>query len=704
MSVPYEHHQNGNIERTNRTLLDMARTFLVHAKLPNSLWLHALKQAVFIFNRILHVDDVKTPYELSLDKTPSLDMVKVFGCRAYMHDLNYPKQFVARSTPMIHVGISDVSNGWLLWDPTTNKIERSASVKFHEDNLPSNLTKPGTLEAVLNSIQVSTLGDFSQNKEFEIQDACLSSAVSLSPFMSDAPNTYHQALRSELSVEWMKACGVEIEMMVNLRVWEEVPFSEDLEILNCWWVFALKRETFAPTPTFSSLRILLAMASRFKWPVASFNIKSAFLHSDIDYDVYIRPPPGVEVSPGCVLKLCKALYGTRQASRCWWLHLKSKLASIGFTPNLEDQSTYIYKSGQDMAFLWVHVDDGLFTTSSKTLMESLKKRLDSVLDLKWDQKLSSIVGLHVKEVDGGFTLDQLMLIDKVINMSPSNIKAQSPLPSSDLTSNPSKEMDLDYMSRIGCLLYLSMGSRPDITFSVNFLARFSMAPDSSHWAALDHLISSHLALPILASDTVPNPITMFVDANWGGKGARLVHGYLSKAWGAPVSWSSKRQTCIARSTCQAEYMALSFALKDACYISSLLSGFLLLPSPLILSDNKAAVHISKDCGTRKEHRHVNCKFHIINELLYKEKVRLEWISTHLQQADIFTKALGWRSVSDFLTQTGLRPSSHTLASIGGNVCAGCDNHTPPAIVRLSPGSHDSKCDWFNEVNLNCLIF
>jgi hypothetical protein len=368
MSVPYEHHQNGSVERTNRTLLDMARTLLIHAKLPNSLWFLALKQAAFIFNRIVHDGAEKTPFEICIGKTPSLDMVKVFGCRAYLHNIKYPKQFVPRSSALIHVGISDTSHGWLLWNPNSKKLEVGASVIFHEDDLPSQMTNSGTLNAVLNSIQAYTLGDFSQIKELEIQDACVSSAVALSPFLSDAPNTYHQALKSDFHVEWMAACDAEIDMMVQLRVWEEVPFSEDLEILNCRWVFALKRsqegvitrfkarivaqgfrqvngvnvgETFAPTPTFPSLRMLLAMASKFNWPVASFDVKSAFLHSDIDYDVYIRPPPGVNVTPGCVLKLRKALYGTKQASRCWWLHLKSRLASIGFQPNLEDQSTYI---------------------------------------------------------------------------------------------------------------------------------------------------------------------------------------------------------------------------------------------------------------------------------------------------------------------------------------------------------------------------
>lgn len=719
MAVPYEHHQNGSVERTNRSILDMARTSLLHAKLPQSLWFLALKHSVFIFNRVVHAGASKTPFELAIGKSPALNLVRVFGCRAYLHDPNHPKQFVPRSTPLIHVGVSDESHGWILWNPKTNRLQRGASVTFHEDDLPCQPANLDSLYSDLSAIRVSSLGDFTQLKEFDIQDACLSSLVSTASLMSDAPDTYHQAMRSEHRLEWTAACNAEIDMMIQLKVWEEVPEGEATEILTCRWVFALKRsqegvvtrfkarivaqgfrqvhgvnvsETFAPTPTFSSLRLLLAMASRFGWPVASFDVRSAFLHSDIDHDVYIRPPPGVSVKPGCVLKLRKALYGTRQASRCWWLHLKTCLARIGFFPNLEDQSTYTYQSPQGKAFLWIHVDDGLFTASSLALISTLKASLSSVLDLKWDDQLSSIIGLRIREVQGGFRLDQPILVNKITNFLPSAIKTRTPIQSSDLLSNPSNgSFDVEYLSRIGCLLYLAQGSRPDITFAVHFLARFSMNPDASHWAALEHLISyvrysASLSLPILAAGVLDSPVTTYVDANWGGEGARSVHGFLSLAWGAPVSWSSKRQTCCARSTCQAEYMALSFASKDACFLSSVLSHFLDIQPPLIRCDNRAAVQISSDCGTRKEHRHVDREFHVINELLFKKKVRLEWISTERQLADIFTKALGWRSVSNFLDQTGLRPPSHTLASIGGEVCAGCEKHAPPAIVRLSSTS------------------
>jgi hypothetical protein len=284
--------------------------------------------------------------------------------------------------------------------------------------------------------------------------------------------------------------------------------------------------------------------------------------------------------------------------------LKSKLATIGFDPNPEDQSTYVYADKNDFAFLWVHVDNGLFTASLPILMLRLKKSLNSVLDLKWDESLSSIVGLRVKKDADGFLINQPMLVDKVVNLNPSAIKTQTPFLSSDLKSNPSKEMDRKYLSRIGCLLYLAQGSRPDISFAVNYLACFSIALDGSHWSALDHLIAyvcftASTALPIHASGDANDCIRTFVDANWGGEGSRSVHGFISTVWGAPISWGLKQQTCAARSSCQAEYMALSFGSKDCCYINSLLSQFIPVTPPLIFSDNKAVVHFSKDCGTRK---------------------------------------------------------------------------------------------------------
>jgi hypothetical protein len=128
--------------------------------------------------------------------------------------------------------------------------------------------------------------------------------------------------------------------------------------------------------------------------------------------------------------------------------------------------------------------------SSVGLLGRLKTALSLVLDLKWNERLASIIKVRIKEVPGIFHLDQPMLVQKIINMTPSAIKTRSPIASTNLLSNHSDgTMDVNYLLRIGCLLYLSQGLRPDITFAVNFLACFSMKPDDSHWAALEHLIS-----------------------------------------------------------------------------------------------------------------------------------------------------------------------------------------------------------------------
>ncbi|KAI7965816.1 hypothetical protein MJO29_001564 [Puccinia striiformis f. sp. tritici] len=729
-AVPYEHHQNGQVERTNRTLSELTRSFLIHSKLPVTLWTHAMKHAAWVFNRVVHADDHMSPFEVVMKIKPSFAMLRVFGCRAYAHDIEHTKQIKARAAAVIHVGISEVSNGWLLWDPSTNKVTRGSSVVFHEHELPSQLTTSTSLnvnldsiqisglEAIVDAIQPAGLGDFTLFEEFNLQDIALDSVTSVANILSDAPNSYREAMAGVFSEKWRLACKVELGMMEELSVWEVVPYQDGMPILGSRWVFAIKRsqdgdilrfkarvvaqgftqiqgqnfeKTFAPTPTFASLRLLFAMASRNSWLVASFDVKSAFLHSPIDCEVFIKPPEGLDVPNGHVLRLKKALYRTKQAGRCWWLYLKQQLAEIDFFPNPEDQSTYTFKQGNEVAFLWIHVDDGMLTASSPQLLLRLQDRLSSLLDLKWDKVLASIIGIRVRETAGGFFLDQPMLIDKLLSLDPSNITTRTPLASSDLTSNPAVKMDIPYLSRIGSLLYLSQGTRPDITYAVNFLARFSMNPDDSHWKALNHLISyirysSRLSLPIIANQATPRDdcITTFVDANWGGEAGRSVHGFFTLAWDAPVSWSSKRQSCVARSTCEAEYMALSFGAKDGQWLTSLVRQLFPVNPPALLSDNRLAIAISSDCATCKNHRHIEREFHTINELLYLNKVVINWIGTNEQLADILTKALGWQKLKEFLEKVGMKSSPQTLASNGGEVCASSDDHAPPASVRLSP--------------------
>ncbi|MBW0553286.1 hypothetical protein O181_093001 [Austropuccinia psidii MF-1] len=179
--------------------------------------------------------------------------------------------------------------------------------------------------------------------------------------------------------------------------------------------------------------------------------------------VYVWPLQGIHINKFKVLKLRKALYGTKQAARCWWLHLTDILRGIGFSPNDEDPSTYRLYCNDGQAILWIHIDDSAITASLQELLDENSMKIGCGLKIKWDKGISGLVGLTIKPSPNGYFITQPELINKLINLNPSNIMAHSPFPpDTSLTSNPSPSMDIPYLQQRGILLYLSQGSRPDI--------------------------------------------------------------------------------------------------------------------------------------------------------------------------------------------------------------------------------------------------
>ncbi|MBW0535198.1 hypothetical protein O181_074913 [Austropuccinia psidii MF-1] len=552
-SVPYEHHQNGLIERTNRTISEMSRTALISAKLPSFLWPWAFRHSVWIFNRYLHANKDNTPFELLGGKKPDLQLPQVFGAKSFLHDHNFCKDFAPRSFIGYHLGVSEDSKGWLFWVPENKTVLKSASVTFDESVFYSGGIPQ---HQHIHSIQVQNLFDKSMIHELRDQDDVVWTANANSAVDITIPSTYREAMVSVNKVEWTKAIIEELNSMKNEEVFEVVDLKDALKhvphesILSTKWVFNKKpdcfkarlvargfrqihginyTDTFAPTPTFSSLRLLFSTACMKNWPIRTFDVKVAFLHSLINKPVYLWPPMGIAVPKFKVLKLQKALYGTKQASRCWWLHLKRILLDIGFVSNGEDASTYTLNKDGQQAVLWIHVDDGALTDSSESLMSWISQRLGQSLKIKWDDKVKGLVGISIEATKEGFKFYQPDLIQKLIDMDASNIVAKSPLPTNcNLSSDFSLgNMDKPYLKHIGILLYIAQASRPDISYAVNYLARFSLHTTTSHWEALNHLIAYLRGTRdmgiIIRSINTSNEMSCFIDANWGGECNRSTH-------------------------------------------------------------------------------------------------------------------------------------------------------------------------------------
>ena len=213
-----------------------------------------------------------------------------------------------------------------------------------------------------------------------------------------------------------------------------------------------------------------------------------------------------------------------------------------------------------------------------------------------------------------------------------------------------------YLSIIGSLSYLAVGSQPNIAFAVNFLACFSAKPSITHWKGLRNLInyiagSSSFKLCLYPYQSA-DPLKVFCDASWGGETSCLLYGVLITFLGFPVLWVAWCQTTPAASTCHAEYMALGSATRHTLWVRHLLQEILNEDHIEILHcDNQVAVKVSKDDLANKRTRHTKREFYIANDVLFKNLICLIWVPTDKQLADVLTKSLGpeaFRKMRDFL--------------------------------------------------------
>ncbi|MBW0541338.1 hypothetical protein O181_081053 [Austropuccinia psidii MF-1] len=201
--------------------------------------------------------------------------------------------------------------------------------------------------------------------------------------------------------------------------------------------------------------------------------------------------------------------------------------------------------GSDQAILWIHVDDGALTASSPSLLDRILQQLNTFLRIKWDKHVTGLVCISIEEFDEGFKFWQPDSIDKLTNLTPSKTIAKMTLPANcQLESNDSVgKMDKAYLKRIGILLYIAQACYPDISFAVNYLARFSLCTDRSHWNALEHLIAYLCGTRdmgiLISKSSLSSKMKCFVDANWGGEANWSTHGYIIMHGINPIGWQSK---------------------------------------------------------------------------------------------------------------------------------------------------------------------
>lgn len=408
------------------------------------------------------------------------------------------------------------------------------------------------------------------------------------------------------------------------------------------------RETFSPVVKPATIRTVLALALQFNWPLRQLDISNAFLHGKMDIPVYMSQPPGFtdSAAPSSVCLLRRTIYGLRQAPRAWYNALSSALLAFGFVQSMADSSLFIYNRGIIRIFVLAYVDDLIITGSCSAVIAKITQHLMKSFIVKDLGPLTYFLGVEVAHCKEGLFLSQhKYTVDMLRKFKMDGAKPVSTPMSSKLPTLQGSTDATEYRSAIGGLQYLTL-TRPDIAFTVNKLAQHMATPLASHWDAVKRLFrylkgSLHHGLLLQRSSSLN--LTAFTDSDFGGDltDGKSTSAYIVFLGSNPISWRSRKQRGIARSSTEAEYRALAAAALEVCWLHHLFAELGLSPptTPQILCDNMGATRLALNPVQHSRMKHIAIDLHFVHDLASKGKLTVSYVNTQDQLADLLTKPL-----------------------------------------------------------------
>uniref|UniRef100_A0A2N9GRB9 Integrase catalytic domain-containing protein n=1 Tax=Fagus sylvatica TaxID=28930 RepID=A0A2N9GRB9_FAGSY len=588
--------QNGRAECKLRHILDTVRTLTNAASTPASFWGEAALTAVYTINRCpSSVIQNTTPYERLFGTVANYNLLKVFGCVCFV--LLQP-----RFQLCCFLGYGLEEKGYRCYDPVAKRLRVSRHVVFWEHKMfyslplfsavspadPSSdesptadptfdespLSAPAanpvntTAPEPRRSHRVSTLP--SHLRDFH----CFSAFATL-----HEPHTFREASSDPL---WQQVMKEELDALLKTGTWDLVDLPAGKSAIGCKWVYKIKirsdgtvdrykarlvakgftqeygidyEETFAPVARLSSVRTLIAVSASRHWPLFQMDVKNVFLNGELTEEVYMQLPPGFSQPLGFSPKVCRlrrALYGLKQAPRAWFAKFSSTISQHGFSASSYDSALFFRRSDHGITLLLLYVDDMIITGDDVQGIQDLKRFLGQQFEMKDLGPLSYFLGLEVSSSSNGYYLTQAKYTSDLISragITDSKI-VDTPIEYNNRLNTHDGEPLPDatlYRQLVGSLVYLTV-TRPDISYAVHIVSQFMAAPRSLHYAAA------------------------YSDADWAGDPTdrRSTTGYCFLLGDSLISWRSKKQSVVTRSSTEAEYRALADTTAELLWLRWLL--------------------------------------------------------------------------------------------------------------------------------------
>jgi hypothetical protein len=478
--------------------------------------------------------------------------------------------------------------------------------------------------------------------------------------------------------EWQNACLQELEALRRRDVYKLVPRPRGRKVIKNRWVFDVKTDgrkkarlvakgfsqvegldydqVFSPVVRFETVRLILAMAALQNWTISGVDVRNAYLYGELDEEIYMEQPEGFR-APGhedFVLRLIKALYGLKQAGLAWWRTLRDSMKELGFEGLKSDAGLFIFRNKHGFVIAVIYVDDALFCGPNKALVQELKQKFMQRWECRDLGDVTEFLRMRVHKDSSKVKLDQCAYLETVLERcGMQNCKtAATPLPAGYMPEPVSLETVIDpelrsrYQMVIGSLLYLMLGSRPDIAFAVTKLAQFAARPSEEHFSKALYIcryLRGTSKYCLTYDGTSGEGLVACTDSDWASdpQGRRSQTGYFLKLAGGAISWTSRAQKTIALSSTEAEYMALSDCSRQVVWMHTLMGelGYNLRPVP-ICGDNQGSIFIASNPVTEKRSKHIDIRFHYIREVIERKLAEVFFIDGDKNPADLLTKNLG----------------------------------------------------------------
>ena len=497
------------------------------------------------------------------------------------------------------------------------------------------------------------------------------------------PETPDEALSSLQANDWKASMADEMASHKKSKTWELVPLPPGKNVIDNRWVFRTKRnadgslnkyksrlvargftqrkgtdynETFAPVARYDSIRCLLANVAHRDLEMTQFDVKTAFLYGELEEELYMKQPDQFDDGSGRVCKLTKGLYGLKQSPRRWNKKFDEFLQMFGMERSEVDPCIYVCRQTGDIILLGLYVDDGLLCCSRKETMKRMLNEMKSNFEITVTDP-NFFIGLEIERDRNKRTiaLHQRGYIDKILerfNMSDCKPCVTPGDPHAVLTKADCRKEEEDslqanfpYREAVGCLMFLQSCSRPDIAFNVVTAAHFSERPGKPHIQALKRImryLQKTKDLRIIYGNGDLD-LVVYSDSDYATctETRRCFAGRLAILNGGPVTWKSKKMDTVVLSTTEAEYMAVTEAVKDALWLRQLLSDMVCLQtSPtLILCDNTGAIDLTSSEEFHARTKHIDVRHHFIKQEIERKHIRVDFVGTKEQAADMLTKSL-----------------------------------------------------------------